>query len=271
MPWGLMDDKFHRNRKVRALRREGARGREALGVWVYWWSWCLDDPDQTGIVPREEMSAGDLKVAALLEEKELWKPVADGWRIHDFHDYLNGNRHLRDEKRDAKREADRVRVANSRAASRADVAEVARDIGDILATVATEARDMSPGVAELVAPLSQPRARALPVPSLPLPSPTQPNPQGGVRAWGFKALEQVISARRQACGGGPYKHTTGDYSKIEEAVELFREVDAENPADAAAYAFDAWARTKWATEATWPVSAWLKDPAKHFTRAKEPS
>ena len=103
---------------------------------------------------------------------------------------------------------------------------------------------------------------------LPVPVPV-PVPPTGARVWGFKALVDVISDRREAAGGGPYKHTTGDYSKIEEAVELFRELDPECPADAAAYAFDEWAKTKWATDATWPVSAWLKDPGKHFRRAKE--
>lgn len=38
MPWGRMDDKFHRNEKVRRLRKIRG-GREALGVWVFWWSW----------------------------------------------------------------------------------------------------------------------------------------------------------------------------------------------------------------------------------------
>ena len=188
MSWGLMDDKFHRNRKVRALRREGARGREALGVWVYWWSWCLDDPDQSGIVPREEMTAADLKAAALIEEVGLWEPVASGWAIHDFRDYLNGNKHLRDEKREAKREADRVRVANTRAASRVNVADVACDNGDIPATVAGGERDMSQRVAATVAPMSQPRARALPSPSH---SPPHPDPSQPIHTQGIAPLTLV--------------------------------------------------------------------------------
>ncbi len=116
MVWGKMDDKFHRNRKVRELRLKKG-GREALGVWSFWWSWCLDDPELTGVVPACELSAGDEKAAKLLVEVGLWDEVDEGYRFHDFHDY-NPTR----EQLDRKREADRTRVASKRGASREDVA-----------------------------------------------------------------------------------------------------------------------------------------------------
>lgn len=116
MPWGKMDDKFHRNRKVRELRRSKG-GREALGAWVYWWSWCLDDPELTGFVPEDELPPADLKAAELLVEVKLWDRVEGGYVFHDFNDY-NPTR----EKVDHKREADRKRIAAKREASRENVA-----------------------------------------------------------------------------------------------------------------------------------------------------
>lgn len=116
MPWGKMDDKFHRNRKVRELRRLKG-GREALGTWVYWWSWCLDDPELTGVVPESELSAADARSAELLVSVGLWDRVADGYAFHDFAEYNPSRTQL-----DKKRTADRERVAAKRAESRADVA-----------------------------------------------------------------------------------------------------------------------------------------------------
>lgn len=116
MTWGKMDDKFHRNRKVRELRRVRG-GREALGVWVFWWSWVLDDPELTGVVPSYELESTEVKAAELLVEHGLWDTVDGGYRFHDFHDYNPTRAQV-----EAKREADRSRVAGKRGASRADVA-----------------------------------------------------------------------------------------------------------------------------------------------------
>lgn len=109
MPWGKMDDKFHRNRKVRELRRARG-GREALGAWTFWWSWCLDDPSLNGIVPADELDNADLKSADFLVKVGLWDVVEDGYRFHDFEQY-NPTR----ERLDAKRAADRERQAALRA------------------------------------------------------------------------------------------------------------------------------------------------------------
>jgi hypothetical protein len=116
MPWGKMDDKFHRNRKVRELRRMKG-GRAALGDWSFWWSWCLDDPELTGVVPAAELDATDRKSAALLVQVGLWDEAEGGYRFHDFDEY-NPSR----EQIEAKRSADRERVANKRAAGRDNVA-----------------------------------------------------------------------------------------------------------------------------------------------------
>lgn len=116
MPWGRMDDKFHRNHKVRALRREKG-WREALGVWTFWWSWCLDDPELNGFVPAEELHPSDRKGAALLVKAGLWDVADGGYVFHDFHEWNPTLNQV-----ESKREADRKRVAEKRAASRDDVA-----------------------------------------------------------------------------------------------------------------------------------------------------
>jgi len=108
MAWGRMDDKFHRNRKVRELRRSKG-GKEALADWTFWWSWCLDDPELTGIVPLDELSGSDLKSAELLVKAGLWDRVEGGYKFHDFHEY-NPTR----EKIAKKRDADRERIASKK-------------------------------------------------------------------------------------------------------------------------------------------------------------
>lgn len=116
MTWGKMDDKFHRNPKVRSLRRMKG-GREALGDWAFWWSWCLDDVSLTGEIPDAELAPNDRKSAKLLVSVGLWDEIPGGFRFHDFHEY-NPTR----EQREAKKTADRDRVADKREASREDVA-----------------------------------------------------------------------------------------------------------------------------------------------------
>jgi len=136
MPWGKMDDKFHRNRKVRELLRiHGRPGREALGCWTFWWSWCLDDPDLSGLVPSYELDADEIESAKLLVTVGLWDAAPEGYRFHDFHEY-NPSR----EQREAKRSADRERVATKRGASREDVASDTDATGE---RVASESEDVA--------------------------------------------------------------------------------------------------------------------------------
>ncbi len=133
MPWGKMDDKFHRNRKVKALRRKKG-GRTALGVWAYWWSWCLDDSELTGVVPVEELEGEDAKAADLLVEVGLWDIVPEGYRFHDFDEYNPSKQQV-----EAKREADRKRAADRRAAEKlANPSRVAADSDAILSGICSE-------------------------------------------------------------------------------------------------------------------------------------
>jgi hypothetical protein len=140
-----MDDKFHRNKKVRKLRKLKG-GREAIGCWTFWWSWCLDDPDLTGFVPEDELDAADKKSAVLLcsdlhDGRGLWVAAPGGYQIHDFHNY-NPTR----EQREKKLTADRDRAAAKRADEASDVA---RDSQKNRARLAGDVANESP-----------PRARA---------------------------------------------------------------------------------------------------------------
>lgn len=113
--WGRMDDKAHRNSKVRKLYRMGALGREAYGVWTYRWSWCLDSPDLDGFIPDEELDEGERRCAELLSSalhngRGLWRKVDGGYVIHDFHEYNPTKK-----QRQKKLRADRERMAEKRA------------------------------------------------------------------------------------------------------------------------------------------------------------
>jgi len=121
MTWGRMDDKFHRNRKVRELRKMKG-GREALGAWVFWWSWCLDDGELTGEVPSCELAASDLKSAELLVQVGLWDRTEAGFRYHDFHKYNPTKTQV-----EKKRSGDRERMAAKRAGGERVAGDVADD------------------------------------------------------------------------------------------------------------------------------------------------
>jgi hypothetical protein len=161
MPWGKMDDKFHRNPKVRALRRMKG-GTEALGVWVLWWSWCLDDATLTGFVPDVELSRSDERAAATLVSVGLWDRVDGGYVFHDFSQY-----NPTPEQVERKKAMDRERLAAKRAAeSGASRKNVASDIAnDTQASRADSAGESLP-------------ARA----SQPYPTQSQPNPTSEDRA-----------------------------------------------------------------------------------------
>ena len=291
MPWGKMDDKFHRHEKVRALRREKA-GREALGVWVYWWSWCLDDAALDGAVPLDVFPEADMKGAALLVKHGLWHQEAECFRFHNFNKW-----NPTPEQRAHKKENDRTKIAAKRAALDADVA---CDIAATLPDVACDSLSTSANVARE----SPPRARALGSPS-PSPSPSLPNPQpliqtappalvcvgvpqakttegiecafgdvaeGGknpeppplVQGWHPQRLASVLSAGRTLVGGGPYGYRQTAWQELYDACAVFAEANPDDPADAAAWAFAAWAKTEWARKAKWPVSAFLADAGKHL-------
>lgn len=124
MSWGKMDDKFHRNRKVRDLRRLKG-GYEAIGVWTFWWSWCLDDAALTGFIPDSELAPNERKSAKMLVSAGLWDEIEGGFRFHDFHDY-NPTR----DQRESKKSYDREHSARRRSKVVTDSDTTRERIGD---------------------------------------------------------------------------------------------------------------------------------------------
>ena len=264
MPWGRMDDKFHRNPKVRELRRRKG-GREALGVWVYWWSWCLDDPNLTGLVPGTELSREDEKAAALLVDVGLWDRDGDDFQFHDFAEY--------NPKRDdieKKRAADRERVAAKRAASRE---HVARDnLGDTDAS------------RERVAGESLPRdARPRPVPSRP--NPSQPIPSVDYRAREFAELPGPLEdnpeiplpekpyavvvryrERFEAAKRVPYQPTGvewGAWDEIKKLLEDTANLRSETVAELGERVLESFFADSFAASKDWPVKLLRAQFSRH--------
>jgi len=115
MTWGRMDDKFHRSRKVRELRKT-KEGELALSTWVYWWSWCLSDPELTGIVSEDDLTTRERPRAKLLVSVGLWEEVPGGYKFHDFHEY-NPTKDQRQKKLDNDKAISAAKRAESRATS----------------------------------------------------------------------------------------------------------------------------------------------------------
>lgn len=248
MTWGKMDDKFHRNRKVRELRRTKA-GREALGCWAFWWSWCLDDSALTGLVPEVELDANDKRAAKMLTDVGLWEATEGGFQFHDFREY-NPTR----EQREAKKEADRVRVAARRNASRENVA------------CDTDASR------ERVASESHPTR--VPVPTQPNQSPLVPPPaaETAQQPSGPFAIEKLIEStfsklkqeawlKKTGNPGGRFLRGPRDFDAMAHVVAFF---SAESdPKSAIEDSISGYLRDDWAIGASWPFVAWARDPGSH--------
>lgn len=274
MPWGKMDDKFHRNRKVRALLRE-RYGREALGMWTYWWSWCLDDQELTGIVPSDELDRQDLKLADLLIKVGLWDVVDAGYRFHDFEKYNPTAAKL-----EAKRASDRARQAALRERDRTTVEGRIEDVSrrDIDATrerVDFDS-DVDSGVVEIDSKsghesVASPRAYAgararAPLPSQPIPSrsepPTQPDEGESGRRFGSKDLIQLFSRLRKAAGGGFYEQKMSDYDALQAAVAWARAERPDDPAGVCEQSIGHYLEQRGAWCSGWPLTIWAKDPGR---------
>jgi len=91
-----------------------------------------------------------------------------------------------------------------------------------------------------------------------------PEPPPLVQGWHPQRLASVLSAGRTLVGGGPYGYRQTAWQELYDACAVFAEANPDDPADAAAWAFAAWAKTEWARKAKWPVSAFLADAGKHL-------
>ena len=264
MPWGRMDDKFHRHQKVRALRRDKA-GREALGVWVFWWSWCLDDAELTGFVPRDELSPADLKAAEVLVRVDLWDKVEGGFRFHNFQKW-NPTR----DQVEAKREADRKRISAKREGNRENVA---RDIDATRTRHDEDVASESHASRNEVARESLPRASPSPSPSQPSPT-KDPDPAALVADSSFhrRALERVVGEVRGRPWSVP-KQRFAMAARADEVVEEIREMAAKldlAPDDLCAIAFEQWHKHRENRNEPTQPHLWLDDWAGQLPPPPKP-
>jgi hypothetical protein len=107
--WSKLDDALLDHPKLIAagdyLGRDGQM--LALGVYVAGLLWAnkqVSDGFLPLAVVKQFRCAKPLKVAAALAVAELWEEVADGYRIHDFHDFNYSAKEV-----NARRQAERDR------------------------------------------------------------------------------------------------------------------------------------------------------------------
>lgn len=114
MPWARFDDHMPSHRKIRPL------SDAAFRLWVSAVCWCNANKTDGFI------SADDLRFVAdvadphaavpQLTAKGLWEEVADGWLVHDFHDYnpavaeVDAARKLKTARQQRWREGNRARL-----------------------------------------------------------------------------------------------------------------------------------------------------------------
>lgn len=89
MSWGLVDDKFWTNQKIKRLREHGASGRAAIGSYMLAVSYCND------ILSDGILTPFDVRALAIPKSDRdklvavgLWDDKGDGYYgIHDFLDF----------------------------------------------------------------------------------------------------------------------------------------------------------------------------------------
>lgn len=116
--WGKLYGDLHDHPKMRRARKGGDRPRDAsaIGLWVCAESWCIDNYHTDGWVPAEELDRWDSNAEALaqrLVDADLWIPTErDGEPGFQFWQWEEHQETA--EKINAKRERNRLRMANAR-------------------------------------------------------------------------------------------------------------------------------------------------------------
>jgi hypothetical protein len=245
MPWGKVDDRLHRHRKVRKS------GVEAMGVWVLAHSFCSDQ-GTSGRIARDEVigcvqwadgaiapsgdhvRTADRAIERLLTSG-LWEELAPGeYVFHDWEIYLPGG----------DKSAGRQEKARKAARARWDRADAPEHCSEH---------------AEHDARSSATRARSRPVPSRPVPvdpDGSAEQPQVGKRKGG--GSKPAPSARPEAW--------TPSDAHFERGRTLgFDETDVENMAEA----FTAHHDSKGSRFVDWDAAfrTWLQNQAR-FDRDK---
>ena len=111
MTWFKLDDSFHSHPKVLQA------GNEAVGLYVRCGSYCAQHLTD-GFVPSGVVFLyGNVELASVLVESQLWVPVTGGWRMHDYLTYNPSKVQVQaDREAAAKRQRDaRERRAKERA------------------------------------------------------------------------------------------------------------------------------------------------------------
>lgn len=193
MSWGKLDDKFHRHTKIRTLRKLKG-GNAAIGVWTFWWSWCLDDPSMTGIVPYDEVEgAKDMKSAQLLLDVGLWERRDTGFLFHDFHVY-NPTAEQKEAQRKAHAEAQRRHRANKVVTNHGDELVTNHPSGEVISQ-SSRVRTRAPDGTGRVGDLS-PEPDRVEKPHLP------PEPDGSDPGHWLRAFTAAWMAHKNAFGYG---------------------------------------------------------------------
>ncbi|SDL15262.1 hypothetical protein SAMN05428985_11079 [Nocardioides sp. YR527] len=119
--WGKLYGDLHDHPKMRRARKGGDRPRDAsaIGLWVCAESWCIDNFHTDGWVPAEELDRWDSNAEILaqrLVDANLWvaeeRDGEPGFQFWQWTDHQESA-----EKINAKREKNRVRMANNRGTS----------------------------------------------------------------------------------------------------------------------------------------------------------
>lgn len=88
MPFFMVDDQFHVNRKAQSLIDMGATGLAALGLWTLAGSQVQAQTGDGEVLPGAWRLLGDkrlfTKLAKVLVQVGLWEERDEGWEYHDW-------------------------------------------------------------------------------------------------------------------------------------------------------------------------------------------
>lgn len=90
MPFFMVDDQFHVNRKTQSLIDMGSTGLAALGLWTLAGSQVQAQTGDGQVLPAAWRLLGDkrlfTRLAKVLVEVGLWEERVEGWEYHDWFD-----------------------------------------------------------------------------------------------------------------------------------------------------------------------------------------
>jgi hypothetical protein len=185
MSWARVDDAWWSHRKVIGL------DLEARGLWVSGLSYTCHQRSSHIPAAVVTMMGGNREIAGRLVEAGLWREDGDGWTFHDWDEYQSTS---------AKRaEAGRKGGEKSGEARRSKQIEANSEANE--------------------APESK---QAHPIPSQPIPTQSQPSPNGA----GGRQANPLWDAVVAACGWQGERLTKSQQGKTAAAVKELRDIGA---------------------------------------------